>query len=113
MKKSFIIIYYIPFQLCRTFTDPQPDRRLVLDAVSSLSREICSSLKLGVIRRCSFSVCIRRDVFNFLFSNCGSFVSHRPGKFYLRNDFCNDLFSDSDFMFKNKFDEVVCVLFPV
>ena len=36
----------------------------------------------------------------FLFNN--PFVSHRPGKFYLCNDFCDDLFSDSDFMFKNK-----------
>lgn len=39
------------------------------------------------------------------------YLVYRP--VYVRNDFCNSLFSDSDFMFKNKFDEVVRVVFPV
>ncbi len=48
----------------RTFTDPSPPEREVLNAVG-LSSSIISSLKLG---RFSFIVFVRREVFNFLFS---------------------------------------------
>lgn len=60
-----------------------------------------------------FNVCVRRDVFKYMFSNRGSSVCRRPGKFYTRSDFSNDFFSDNDFMFTNKFDEVVRVVFPI
>ncbi len=101
------------YHLFRTFTIPLPEQRLVLNAASSLSTEIVCSLKCGLIRRCMFTVPVRRDVFNFLFSNLGTVISRKPGKFYVRSDFCNDLFSDSDFMYTNTHKDVVCVVFPV
>ena len=58
-------------------------------------------------------MCVRRDVFNYLFSNCGVNVSRRPGKFYNRSDFCDDFFLDDDFVYCNKFGESVRVVFPV
>ncbi len=58
--------------LRRSFTDPHPDEREILNAVSSLYCNIICSLKLGTIRRCSFNVCVRRDVFNCLFGDTGS-----------------------------------------
>ena len=58
----------------RTFTHPNPAGRVVLDAVSRLTTSIIKSLKLGRARGCQFNVPFRRDVFNFLFSNCGSSV---------------------------------------
>ena len=97
---------------CRTFTNPNPDRRIVLDDVSNISTAIVNSLKLGISRCCSFTVNCCRDVFNYLFSNCGSSVRRRPGKFYVRNNFCN-LFNDKDFIYTNKFEESIRVVFPV
>ena len=66
--------------LCRTFTNPSPGERNVLEGVSSLISGIICSLKLGTIRHYSFNVCVRRDVFNFLFEDKGSRVCHRRGK---------------------------------
>ena len=90
----------------RTFTDPSPSEREVLDAVSSLSSSINSSLKLGLIRRCCINVFVRRDVFNFLFSNCGNRVVHRC-------DFSDNCFKDSDFVYTNNHNESIRVVFPV
>ncbi len=87
--------------------------RVVLDAISSLTTQIKLSLKLGTVRRCSFSVCFRRDVFNYLFKDSGSCVSRKRGKFYNRNDFVNKYFSDSSFTFYNDCNEGVRVVFPV
>ena len=52
--------------LCRTFTNPSPGERNVLEGVSSLISGIICSLKLGTIRHYSFNVCVRRD---FLYVN--------------------------------------------
>lgn len=86
---------------------------MVLDAASSLSTEIICSFKCGAIRRCNFIVSVRRDVFNFLFNNRGNTVYRKPGKFFNREDFCDEFFSDNDFMYTNKFSEVVRVVFPI
>ena len=97
----------------RAFNNPNPPERAVLDAISSLTTQIKLSLKLGTVRRCSFSVCFRRDVFNYLFKDSGSCVSRKRGKFYNRNDFVNKYFSDSSFVFYNDCNEGVRVVFPV
>ncbi len=55
------------FLLRRSFTDPHPDERETLNAVSSLSSNFICSLKLVTICRCSFNCSVRRDVFNCLF----------------------------------------------
>ena len=87
--------------------------RVVLDAVSSLTTAILCSLRVGIVRRCSFNVVVRRDVFNFLFSNCGSRVSRKRGKLYTRTDFNDRFFNNSDFVFYNSCNEGVCVVFPI
>ena len=96
----------------RTFTDPSPSEREVLDAVSSLSSSINSSLKLGLIR-CCINVFVRRDVFNFLFGNCGNRVVRKPGRMYNRCDFSDNFFKDSDFVYTNNHNESIRVVFPV
>ena len=60
---------------CRTYTEPNPPRRVVLDAVSSLTIAFLNSLKLGVVRSYKFNVPVHRDVFNYLFCNRGRSVS--------------------------------------
>ena len=105
-----LLMYYFHY---RTFTDPSPPEREVLNAVSSLSSNIISSLKLGLIRRFSFNVFVRRDVFNFLFSNCGNGVFRKRGKMYNRCDFNDKYFKDSDFMYTNNHNESIRVVFPV
>ncbi len=77
-------MYYFHY---RTFTDPSPPEREVLNAVSSLSSNIICSLKLGLIRPFSFNGFVRRDVFNFLFSNSDNRVFRKRGKMYNRCDF--------------------------
>ena len=86
----------------RTFIDPKPSRRLILDAVSCLTTAIISSLKWGIIRNRTFCLCFRRDVFRFLFKDSGRSVCRRPGKLYYRSDFCNEFFSESDFVYSNE-----------
>ena len=51
----------------RTYLQQSPTDREILDSVSNLNTQIVLSLKSGVIRRSKFSVCFRRDVFNYLF----------------------------------------------
>lgn len=98
---------------CRTFTHPSPPERLLLDAAASISSAVLSSLKLGTIRRCSFSVCIRRDVFNYMFGSSGVRVPRKPGKMFCRSDFSDLYFSDDDFVFHSNSRESVRVVFPV
>ncbi len=69
------------YNYLRTFTEPSPDCRAVLDVVSSLCTAIQCSLKLGVLRRCSFNVFVLGDVFMYIFKDSGSSVSHKPGRF--------------------------------
>ncbi len=94
-----LLVYYFHY---RTFTDPSPPEREVLNAVSSLSSNIISSLKL--IHRFSFNVFVRRDVLNFLLSNCGN---RKRGKMYNRCDFSDKYFKDSDFMYTNNHNESI------
>ena len=99
--------------LYRSFTQPNPPGRVVLDAVSSLTTALIKSLKLGCVRGCKFNVCFCRDAFNFLFNNCGSSVRRRPGKLFNRSDFNSVYFCDSNFVFCNDSKEGFCVDFPI
>ncbi len=105
-------MHYVLF-LCRSFTDPHPTERETLNAVSSLTCSIICSLKLGTIRRCSFNVCVRRDVFKFLFGDTGSRVSRRRGRMFNRCDFNDRFFNDSDFVYYNNHNECIRVVFPI
>ena len=105
--------YYCYYYYYRTFTDPRPSEREILDAVSSLSCNIIKSLKLGLIRCCSFNVCVCRDVFNFLFNNNGNRVVRKPGKMFNRCDFSDKYFNDGDFVYINNHNESIRVVFPV
>ncbi len=99
--------------LHRSFTDPHPADREILNAVSSLSCNIICSLKLGTIRRCSFNFCVCRDVFNCLFGDTGSRVSRRRGRMFNRCDFNDRYFNDSDFVYNNNLNECIRVVFPI
>ncbi len=67
---------------------------------------------MGTVRGCLFRVTVRRDVFNYVFLNCGTRVSRKRGRMYGRTDFNSNFFSNNDF-FCNKFNECVCIDFPV
>lgn len=58
-------------------------------------------------------MCFRRDCFIYLFKNSGTCVSHKPGKSFVRSDFCDEFFCDSDFVFVNECGEGVRVVFPI
>ena len=57
MLKLYVLYF------CRTYTEPNPPQRVVLDAVSSLITAFLNSLKLGTVRGCSFRGPVRRDEF--------------------------------------------------
>ena len=98
---------------CSTFLNPDPPQRIVLDAVANLKTSICTSLRAGTIRNCTFTCNFRRDVFNCLFTDKGSVCSRRRGKLYNECDFNVSFFSSLDFVVYNKFGEGFCVDFPV
>ena len=59
---------------------------------------IKDSLRCGVVRKCSFTISFRSDVYNFLFSGKGSTVSGRRCLSYSENDFNPDLFPSDWFV---------------
>lgn len=65
------------------------------------------------MHNCSFSVSIRRDVFNYLFNGRGESVFRRPGRNFSRDDFCNTYFSDDNFVYCYAHGESVYVVFPL
>ena len=65
---------------CRCYNNLRPERRLVLDSVSSFVSSVNSSLRAGTV--CSYKFCVefRLDVFKFLFSNKGTFPESGAGR---------------------------------
>ena len=51
----------------RTYHEPSPTQRDVLDAASDLLSCIKNSLRVGTTRNCTFTVKIHTDIFNYLF----------------------------------------------
>ena len=96
----------------RTFTEANPPERVVLGSVSNLCTAVRRSSSVGLVCNCLFSVSVRRDVFMYLFGNCGkrSAVSRERSKMYSRSDFSVRFFCLSDFVFYNR-NEGVCVFF--
>ena len=68
---------------CRYFHDPQPEYRVISDAVSIFLSEVARSLKCGVNRACSFSFSFRTDVFKCLFGGKGKDCPHKLGYFFM------------------------------
>ena len=48
-----------------------------------------------------------------MFSNYGTCVCRKRGRMYERIDFNSNFFSNNNFVFCNKFNECVCIDFPV
>lgn len=98
----------------RTYYEPAPPQRDVLDAASSLCSAFKNSLKQGTTRNCTFTVALRTDIFNYLFNGTGTTCSSsKPGKMYNLNDFNSTYFNPYHFVFYNNQAEGVCVVFPV
>ena len=79
----------------RTYTEPNPPVRVVLDAVSIFSTAFLNSLKLGTVCGCLFHVPVRCDVFNYFFLII-VLVYCKRGRMYERTDFNSN---DNDFVF--------------
>ena len=78
-----IVSYLSPLNNCWHFHYPQPEYRVVSEAISNFENEVARSLKSGVNRRCSFSVLFR----------IGGKGNDCPHKFYNLEDFDGALFS--------------------
>ena len=71
----------------RTFLNPQPSFRAILDSVGNFREAVERSLKLGVIRNSKFTLLFRTDVFRFLFNGKGRDVRRGHGRNYDKEDF--------------------------
>ena len=98
---------------CRYFHDPQPNHRVVLDAVSSFVGEIHRSLRLGVNRACSFTVDFRTNVFRRLFGSKGRDCPHRLGRYYEKEDFDEAFFPLDRFKCCDRLGDFCTIRFPI
>ena len=76
----------------RTFLNPQLPLRIINDSVSNFIISLAASLQLGAIRKCSFSVPFRMDVFRYLFNDSGVKPIRGHGKNYYKDDFAERYF---------------------
>ena len=67
LSGKYVTYYVYKFSIdswvLRTFLNPQPPLRIINDSVSNFIISLAASLRLGAIRKCSFSVPFRMDVF--------------------------------------------------
>lgn len=99
--------------MCRSYTHPNPPLRVVLDCVSSFVSAVKDSLKRGVIRKCSFTVNFRIDVFQFLFHGKGNAVCGSHSFSYSEEDFSSEYFPSNWFIIHDKLGSGCKVVFPV
>ena len=50
----------------RTYHEPMPSDRDVLDAVSNICSSVKRSLKKGTVSNCTFTINMRKNIFNYL-----------------------------------------------
>ena len=71
----------------RSFTNPKPMMRDILNDTSTFMDAINRSLKMGMNRGCRLTVKFRTDVFKFLFEGKGREYSYGTGRLYKQEDF--------------------------
>ena len=98
---------------CRCYNNLRPERRLVLDSVSSFVSSVNSSLRAGTVRSYKFCVEFRLDVFKFLFSNKGTLPESGAGRLYEECDFSPEFFNDNWFVTFNKLGNGCSVDSPI
>lgn len=104
----------LPFShIHRTYTNPHPENRCILDCVSNFVSAVSASLKLGTVRLCKFSVEFRLDVFKFLFDGKGTTSSRTAGKLYNRGDFDSKYFPEGWNTVCDKLGDGCEIEFPV
>ena len=76
-----------------------PSDRDVLDAVSNICSSIKRSLKKGTVSNCTFTINMRKNIFNYLFNGKGTVGNHKPGRFYNLIDFDSTYFTSNCFQY--------------
>ena len=79
--------------LYRSYFNPQPSVREIMDNVSNFMSGLSGCLKSGAIRKCQFTVEFRMDVFRYLFRDRGTKPTRGLGKLYQKVDFSEQFFS--------------------
>ena len=79
--------------LYRSYFNPQPSVREIIDSVSNFLSSPSGSLKSGAICKCQFTVEFRMDVFRYLFRDRGTKPTRGLGKLYQKVDFSEQFFS--------------------
>ena len=101
------------FVYCRSFYEPQPSARIVADCVSNLCTAVQNSLRVGVVRNCSFVVPFRVDVFGFLFRDKGSTVRGKRGRMFSLADFNQTYFPSNWFVSHSRLGDGCKLDFPI
>ena len=97
----------------RTYSNPHPENRFILDCVSNFVSAVSASLKLGTVRLCRFPVEFRLDVFKFLFDGKGTTSSGIAGKLYNRGEFDSKYFPEGWSTVCDKLGDSCEIEFPV
>ena len=97
----------------RSYSHPQPSPSLIRDAISSFLCSLHSSLNVGTIRCCKFSIEFRIDIYNFLFDGKGSKPTSGKGLLYYQDDFHSEYFSEDWFLSYDRLGNGCCVDFPI
>ena len=90
------------------YHNPEPPRRVILDAVRNFFTAIRNSLSAGVVRKRTFSLEFPRYVFNHLFNGKGT---NHTGRVYQREDFVAEWFKDNRLNTTINMEKVALCLF--
>ena len=97
----------------RTFSDPSPPQRLLMDSISLFVTTMKGSLRVGTIRNCTLTIPFRTDVFNFLFNGKGNMINGKKAKSYVESDFNTQLFPSNWFVYYDRLGNGCKLDFPV
>lgn len=84
-----------------------------MDLVSLFVTSVRSSLRVGTVRNCKFSIPFQTDVFHFLFNGKGTVIHGRRGRSYTEADFDLEFFPSNWYISYSKLGDGCKIVFPI
>ena len=84
-----------------------------MDSVSALCDAIHSSLRVGINKKCQFTVELRTDIFKYLFKDKGSKYNYGTGRLYTNTDFNETYFPTDWYKVHDRLGDSCEVEFPI
>ena len=113
MLRTYVYKFTVDSWVLRSFLNPQPNYRITIDSISNFLCGLSASLRLGAIRKCTFTVEFRMDVFMHLFHDSGVKPTHGRGKNYFKDDFAERYFPSNWHIIHDHLGDGCEVDFPI